>query len=47
MFQELSPPWSPKGSWSLDRDNMGIDARDFSFWLDADAIFLVEWRNDV
>jgi hypothetical protein len=47
MFQELAPPGSLKDRWSLDRDHMGIDAHDFSFWLDADAMFLVERRDDM
>ncbi|KIM26194.1 hypothetical protein M408DRAFT_197279 [Serendipita vermifera MAFF 305830] len=45
-FEELLPPTTKGGRWSLDRADTGVDASDLSFWLDADALYLVERRDN-
>jgi len=46
MFHELAPPSSMEGRWSHQRDDIGLDVTDFSFWLEADAVFLLERRDN-
>ncbi|KIM26195.1 hypothetical protein M408DRAFT_197287 [Serendipita vermifera MAFF 305830] len=41
-FRELLPPDTPDGIWSVDHDDLGVNTRDVSFWLDGDALCLVE-----
>ncbi|KIM26197.1 hypothetical protein M408DRAFT_197298 [Serendipita vermifera MAFF 305830] len=42
-FQELLPPNTPGGIWSVIHGDLGVDTQDISFWLDEDALFLVEF----
>ena len=46
VFEELLDPQTEGGRWSLSQKNTGIDIKDFSFWLDEDALFLVESLGD-
>lgn len=41
-FEELVPPDTPGGRWTFSTNDLGIDCCDFSFWLDADALFVIE-----
>ncbi|KIM26193.1 hypothetical protein M408DRAFT_330752 [Serendipita vermifera MAFF 305830] len=41
-FEELVSPTTEGGRWTLDRKDTGVDASDLSFWLDADALYLIE-----
>lgn len=42
-FQELLPPDTPGGIWSVDHDDLEVDTSDISFWLNGDTLFLVEF----
>lgn len=44
-FEELAPPDQSQDIWSVRIEDTGVDASDFSFWLNAEALFLVEPRN--
>lgn len=46
-FEEMSPPNTTGGRWELSRDDLGFDVTDLAFWLDADALFLIEKRGYV
>jgi hypothetical protein len=45
-FEELIPPESEGGRWSFTIGNLGIDAQEFSYSLDADALLLIESCDD-
>ncbi len=44
-FEELVSPTVEGGRWSISREDTGVDASDLSFWLDADALYLIEPRD--
>lgn len=41
-FEELLPPYFQDGRWTFSTGDLGFDAHDFSFWLEGDALFVVE-----
>lgn len=45
IFEELVPPTVEGERWTVN-GNTGVDATDLSFWLDADALYLIEPRDN-
>ena len=45
-FEELISPESDGGRWSFRIENLGMEVQEFSYWLDADALLLIESCDD-
>ena len=45
-FEELISPESEGGRWNFKIENLGMEAQEFSYWLDADALLLIESCDD-
>ena len=44
-MEELVSPEYEGGRWELTRDDLGLDATDFAYWLGMDALILMESRQ--
>jgi hypothetical protein len=45
-FEEMISPDSEGGRWEFKTGNLGFEVQEFSYWLDVDALLLIESRNE-
>jgi hypothetical protein len=45
-LEELVPPGYEGGRWESTKEDLGINAVDFSYWLGMDALVLMELREN-